>query len=660
MDGLVEKYDLTVLFADDEADVRDSFVKVLNKKFTNVLVASDGAEALEMFRSNKVDLVISDIIMPKLDGISFVKEVKKESPHTFVALLTACNDSEYLIKAIEVGIDKFFLKPINIKKLFEALGEICANLSSKAILASESNLLLEYKNAVDASNIVSKTDAKGVITYVNKAFCDASEYSPQELLGKPQSIVRHPNMPKSVFKEMWETILNKQVFKGVVENRRKDGSSYFVDATIVPILDIDGSIVEFLGIRHDITEFINNKQKLFTSSLTGLPNRYKLSSDLSTTEGGHLAVINIDSFKIINDFYGNDIGDLILKELAKRLSRIFTQRGFLAYKLSSDEYAIFCEECATNFEDEIQSGVQMACSDSIECGDIEIVVSVSMGITSGRDGLLEKANMALGFAKKNKKQFAVYNEDMLIGKNYEKNLTVSKTLREAIDGDWFVPYFQPIVNALTGEIEKYETLVRIVKPDGEVLSPFVFLDVAKATRLYPHITRAVISKAFEIFKNKKESFSVNLSVEDILDNDTRNFIMGMLGSYDIAGRVIFEILESEGIENYAEVSEFLGAAKKLGVQIAIDDFGTGYSNFEHLAKLNVDIIKIDGSLIKDIDTNKNSEIITQTIVSFAEKLGMKSVAEFVHSKEVYDKIKDIGVDYAQGYYLGQPAPISLV
>ncbi len=654
----MKKYDLTVLFADDESDIRDSFAKVLNKKFTNVLIASDGAEALEIFRANKVDLVISDIVMPKLDGISFVKEVKKESPHTFVVLLTACNDAEYLIKAIEVGIDKFFLKPIDIKKLLEALSEICANLSSKAVLARESNLLLEYKSAVDASNIVSKTDVNGIITYVNKAFCDTSGYSQQELLGKPQNIVRHPNMPKSVFKEMWETILNKQIFKGVVENRRKDGSSYFVDATIVPILDVDGSIVEFLGIRHDITEFINNKQKLFTNSLTGLSNRYKLSSDLSVTEGGYLAVINIDSFKIINDFYGNDIGDLILQELAKRLSKIFTQRGFALYKLSSDEYAIFCEKCANNFEDEIQSGVHMACSDSIECGDIEIVVSVSIGVASGREGLLEKANMALGFAKKNKKQLAIYNEDMLIGKNYEKNLTVSKTLRAAIDGDWLVPYFQPIVNALTGETEKYETLVRIVKPDGEVLSPFVFLDVAKATRLYPNITRAVISKAFEVFKNRQESFSVNLSVEDILDNETRSFIMGMLGSYNIANRVIFEILESEGIENYEEVSEFLCAAKKLGVQIAIDDFGTGYSNFEHLAKLNVDIIKIDGSLIKNIDTNKNSEIITETIVSFAKKLGMKSVAEFVHSKEVYDKIKNIGVDYAQGYHLGQPAPMS--
>ncbi len=392
--------------------------------------------------------------------------------------------------------------------------------------------------------------------------------------------------------------------------------------------------------------------------MTGLPNRYKLSSDLAAGNGGSLAVVNVDSFKILNDYYGSIIGDMVLVELANRFVKIFGSNNLTVYKLSADEYGIFCEECKSDFVDEITRGVHLATLDGIRCGDIDIVTSATAGIAAGKEGLLEKANMALGFAKKYKKQISVYDESMLIGKNYEKNITISKTLREAIDGDWFVPYFQPIVNCLTGQIEKYETLVRIVKPSGEVLSPMEFLDVAKATRLYPYITRTMIAKAFEIFKNRKESFSVNLSVEDILDEHTRAFVLGMLGGYGMSGRVIFEILESEGIENYGDVSEFLSAAKKLGVKIAIDDFGTGYSNFEHLAKLNVDIIKIDGSLIRNIDTNSNSEIIVETIVSFAKKLGMQSVAEFVHSQEVYDKIKKIGIDYAQGYLLGKPDVLS--
>ncbi len=551
---------------------------------------------------------------------------------------------------------------IGYSTLFKRIDRLSEQLAAKLREAQKgeqvnAGLLAEYKAAVDASNIVSKTDVRGIITYVNDAFCEVSGYSKKELLGKPQSIVRHPNMPKAVFKEMWETILNKKVWKGIIENRRKDGSSYFVNATIVPILGLDGEIIEFLGIRHDITEFINNKQKMFTNSLTGLPNRYKLSADLAGVNEGNLAVVNIDSFKVVNDFYGNETGDFILKELAIRLSKIFTQKGFFVYKLSSDEYAIFCDRCEANFESEVSFGINRACSDGIKIGDVEVVISVSVGISGGKDKLLEKASMALEFAKKNKKQLAVYNESMLISKNYEKNLTIGKTIRDAIDNDYFIPYFQPIVNAATGEIEKYETLARIVKPGGEVLTPYSFLDVAKATRLYPHITRAIVMKAFETFMDRSEMFSINLSVEDMLDIETREFIFNKLADNKIAKRVIFEILESEGIENYEEISVFLEEAKKRGVAIAIDDFGTGYSNFEHLSKLNVDIIKIDGSLIKNINNDENAQIITETMVGFAKRLGMKSVAEFVHSKEVYDKIREIGVDYAQGYYLGQPAPM---
>ncbi len=652
--SLSRERDLVVLYVEDEAEVRESFANMLRGKFDNLFVAENGEEALRYFESNRVDIVISDIIMPKINGVKLAREIKKQSPSTFVMLVTASSDYEYLVEAIEIGVNRFIMKPVNMRNFFEILELVCSEQKIKKELAEKDKLLNEYKMAVDASNIVSKTNTKGIITYVNQAFCEASGYGEEELIGKPHNIVRHPNMPRSVFKEMWETIQDKHMFKGVVENRRKDGSSYFVDTTIVPIVGIDGEIMEYLGIRHDITEFINNKQKLYTNALTGLPNRYKLMSDLAIAKNGSLAIVNVDSFKILNDYYGSRIGDMILVELGKRLAKIFGSKDFLVYKLSSDEYGVFCEECKPNFVDEILRGINLATADGIDCEGIDIVISVTAGVAVDSEGLLEKANMTLGFAKKHKKQISTYDNSMLIGKNYEKNITISKTLREAIDDDWFVPYFQPIVNCATNEIEKYETLVRVVKPSGEVLPPMEFLDVAKATRLYPHITRTMIAKAFEIFKNRKESFSINLSVEDILDEHTRAFALGMLGGYGMAGRVIFEILESDGIENYDEVSEFLTAAKKFGVQIAIDDFGTGYSNFEHLAKLNVDIIKIDGSLIKNIDVNSNSEIIVETIVSFVKKLGMQSVAEFVHSQAVYDKIKQVGIDYAQGYLLGKP------
>jgi EAL domain-containing protein (putative c-di-GMP-specific phosphodiesterase class I) len=157
-----------------------------------------------------------------------------------------------------------------------------------------------------------------------------------------------------------------------------------------------------------------------------------------------------------------------------------------------------------------------------------------------------------------------------------------------------------------------------------------------------------------MFENSPYEFSINLSVNDILDNQTVSYIKETLERSRASERVVFELLESEGIENYTEVIAFITDVKRHGAKIAVDDFGTGYSNFEYLMEMKVDYIKIDAAMIKNINRAKNSEIVTETIVDFAKKLGIKTIAEFVHSQEVFEKVRDIGVDYSQGYHFGKP------
>jgi EAL domain-containing protein (putative c-di-GMP-specific phosphodiesterase class I) len=157
------------------------------------------------------------------------------------------------------------------------------------------------------------------------------------------------------------------------------------------------------------------------------------------------------------------------------------------------------------------------------------------------------------------------------------------------------------------------------------------------------------------FADLPYTFSLNLSCEDLLDQALSDHIIAMVEEYQIGSRVIFEILESEGIENYAEVRQFIDRAKTLGCRIAIDDFGTGYSNFEHLLRLDVDLIKIDGSLIKQLDTNPTAMTICNGIVHFAEELGMQTVAEFVHSPAILAKVKELGINFAQGAAIGMPS-----
>ncbi len=229
-------------------------------------------------------------------------------------------------------------------------------------------------------------------------------------------------------------------------------------------------------------------------------------------------------------------------------------------------------------------------------------------------------------------------------------------LKKALENDRIVPYYQAIFNINTNKIEKYEALVRLIDEDGSIVSPFYFLNIAKKSKQYLKLTKQVIKKSFEYFKDKDYEFSVNLTLEDIKNKNISSYIIEMLKEYKIASKVVFEIVESEGIEDFDQINNFLDRARELGCKIAIDDFGSGYSNFEYLIKLNADYIKIDGSLIKDILIDKSNQEIVVTIIDFAKRQGFKTIAEFVSNEEIFNKVKELGIDYVQGYYISEPNP----
>ena len=237
---------------------------------------------------------------------------------------------------------------------------------------THSNILNEYKKAVDISNIVSKTNPKGIITYVNDKFCEVSGYSKNELVGKPHSVVRHPSMPSSAFKELWDTIKQKKAWNGVITNLRKDGRRYVVDSTVIPILDIDGDIVEFIAIRHDVTEFEQTKQQLrtlnmamknkvdelysmtaeleeqaSTDPLTGIINRAKFEQffELEVSKAKlnnnilSMILLDVDHFKNINDTFGHKVGDEVLTEIAN-LIKLKLKRVDLFARWGGEEFII--------------------------------------------------------------------------------------------------------------------------------------------------------------------------------------------------------------------------------------------------------------------------------------------------------------------------------
>ncbi|MDY0328367.1 MAG: EAL domain-containing protein [Arcobacteraceae bacterium] len=426
-------------------------------------------------------------------------------------------------------------------------------------------------------------------------------------------------------------------------------------------VDIDDNIEEIDSIKNVFNSMLDSiEHQFYHDSLTGLKNRRGLTEKLEKkSKNSYLMIINIDSFQEINDLYGNEAGDSILKEFALFLQNIVPKLGTL-YRLHSDEFALLCERSVdlnefTIFASLLSQKISHKSFNIDAKGEVSL--SATIGISYGMDMLLVNADIALTLAKKNKKNVLVYDDTMTMAKEYEKNFNWTKKLKKAIDEDRIVPLFQPIVDVKTQKIVKYEALMRMIDYNGEYIAPFYFLELAKKNKVYHQLTQIMIEKTFDIFKDLPYMVSINISVEDILNKDIYNLILQKLKDTNVGKKIVFEIIESEGIENFDQVLEFIVDVKKYGARISIDDFGTGYSNFEYLMKLKVDYIKIDGSMIKNLDTDKNSQMITQTIVSFAKKMNIQTIAEFVYSKNVFDKVEELDVDFAQGYYFGEPGEI---
>ena len=423
---------------------------------------------------------------------------------------------------------------------------------------------------------------------------------------------------------------------------------------------LDNNIEEIESMQEVFNSMLDSiEYQFYNDPLTSLPNRKRLIETLAEHKNAVLMIVDIDKFQEINDLYGDKIGNDILKNTAEIIKTNLPARAEL-YKLHADEYALYYPSDLSYEEIQglalhINSCIE---SDTFRVNDSEIFITVTIGIAYGNSLLLNNSDIALKQAKKKKKRYLVYDSSMNIEHEYEQNLKWTKKIKDAIAQDRIEPLFQPIVNSNTKEIVKYEALMRMVDENGEYIAPVHFLELAKKNKLYPELTKIMLHKTFEQFKNANSQVSINLSVQDILNETVHEIILEKLHQYKLGDRIVFEILESEGIENFEEVSAFVYKMKKIGCKIAIDDFGTGYSNFEYIIKLNIDILKIDGSLIKNIDTNENLKLTVSTIVSFAKKLNIQVVAEFVHSKEVYEIIKDLGITHSQGYYLHEPEFLS--
>ncbi len=520
----------------------------------------------------------------------------------------------------------------------------------------ESALLQHYRSAVDRGSIFSKTDPKGVIIYVNDLFCDISGYSRDELVGKPHNIIRHPDMAGETFRKMWETIQKGEVWSGVIKNRKKDGSAYYVSTVIVPHVE-EGEIVEYLSVRQDISESIRKDELIqfyTTDPLTNLPNRQRLRSDLlEQKEAVMLAFVDIKDFGRINDLYGEKVGDGVLQYVAERLKGLIYNGEAALYKFCGDKYAVMVPN--PNHYEKYENLLRYSLLMEEDAYDDSLDLAYTVGIAYGGEEAFQKADIALKNAKSQRKDMLKYDISSQVEAEHVENMQRLKRFRHALQEGNIIPYFQPIVDAANGKVVKYEAIARLIDETGKVVTPLLFLDVAKESRLFGYFSRLMLQQIFHIASQNPVPISINVTYDDIADEEFVAYVVNRLETHKVP-EIIFEILESEEVVDYAVIEHFIAAVRPFGCKIAIDDFGSGYSNFTRIIKLDSDYVKIDGSIIRRITHDPDARMATRIIVEMAKEKKIKTVAEFVYDEAVAEMAKKLGVDYLQGYCYGQPRP----
>jgi len=627
---------LRLLYVEDNEDARESTLDILNEFFENITVAIDGTDGLKKFQENKIDLIITDINMPKLNGLDMLKEIKQHTPDVTALVFSAYNEADFFVESIKIGVNGYLLKPINFEQFIGVLRIAIDRVKAKRL----ENLLVQYKDVTDSSSIMSIIDTNERITYVNDAYCDISEYSNEELIGHKEYYFTA---------DIWESVtINKELWKGILKGVSKTGKPYYLDTTVKPIMEANGDIIEYIALRHDVTAIMNP---------------FKQLNDLIELSDTPIVVlVKIESYDVIENIYGQkiiqDIGDKFAKKLFDFVPQDLSFKN--VFILGNGEYAFSKDLITSTYSiEEIIKGILIFIENvngsHINIGELDYDISVIVSLAYG-DDVFDNARYGLKELLKSKQNFIIANNFVKQEQiKAEENIEVLKMVKKAIEDSKIISYFQAIVENSSKKIVKYESLVRLIDENNKIIAPYFFLETSKQGKYYTQITSIVLDNSFDALSKTEADISINISAIDIETKDICDKFFYLLELHkEKASRIIIELLEDENFKNFEVIKSFISRAKSLGVRIAIDDFGSGYSNFERLLDYQPDILKIDASLVKNITTSQFSLSVVKTIVGFAKEQNIKVIAEFVENEAIYKLLCEIGVDYSQGYYFGKP------
>ncbi len=547
------------------------------------------------------------------------------------------------------------------------------------LLESESR----YRDLVETSHdLVWTTDTQGRFTYLNNAAQDIFGLKPQALIGR--CLFDFESKPAHVSNRRFFLHLKKngEIKNYITRLIGADGEERWVGINAKVAFDENGGMMGIRGTARDSTEeqraAIQIEYLATHDALTGLPNRVSLQREveraLEAGEKGAVAFIDLDHFKYVNDNVGHRQGDHILLAVGGTLKEVASKHNGKVYRLGGDEFAIHLPTAlrpqAVHVAEMLLAQLRQHPMKIGPEGRI-VTLTASAGVAlypfHGNDaaGLLAAADIALYQAKDSgRNRVVAYGQDGGEAmKGTHKRVLWAKQLREVLDEDRLLLYAQPVVRLADNAVMHHEVLVRIEGDDGRIVTPGQFIEAAESLGMVQEIDLRVTSKLVEFLqepsnRDPKMRFFVNLSRVSISDPHwTQRFYKLLQGAGAIRKQLVFEISESAAMAEVSITKGFIKELKHLGCRFGLDDFGSGFSSFYYLRQFDVDYIKIDGSFVRDLTRDEGNRIFVKALCDVGQGLSKQVVAKWVETPEVLSLLRDMGVQYGQGYLFQHPKPL---
>jgi diguanylate cyclase (GGDEF)-like protein/PAS domain S-box-containing protein len=673
----------SLLVVDDSEANRDLLCRRLAHKGYTTTAATGGRQALERVGAQRFDLVLLDIMMPDLDGLSVLKTLRQtySASELPIIMVTAKQESADIVEALELGANDYVTKPIDFPVV---LARVRTQLSHKraeaALRESEERYALAMQGASDGLWDWNLATSEIYVSPRWKATLGIAEH---EDISKPDawfSLV-HPEDRARLHADIAAHCQGRTPH---FENEHRllytDGTYRWMLSRGVAVRDAEGRAYRMAGSLTDITE------RKVTDGLTGLPNRLLFMDRLrqaithAQRRPNYLfAVLFLDivRFKIINDSLGPAMGDQLLIAVAQRLEHglrrgdtvIRLGTSHTVARLASDKFIILLDDL-TDVSDatRIAERLQRELAAPFVIDTHEMYLSSRLGIALSTTGyerpedVLRDAELALHRAKaRGTVSYEVFDTGMHA--RAMARLQVETDLRRAVESQGFCVYYQPIVTLSTGRIGGFEALIRWQHPERGLVSPGEFIPVAEETGLILPVGAWVLQEACRQMRLWQNQFptdsplfiSVNLSGKQFAQPDLIDQIVGTLQETGLAASSVkLEITESVLMDNPTAITPICEQLRALGVHLSLDDFGTGYSSLSYLHRFPLDTLKIDRSFVSRMDTDSEGHAIVQTIITLAHQLGMDVVAEGIESAQHLLRLRELGCEYGQGYFVSKP------